>query len=382
MMRIIYRLGCLLTALSLLASCSTYQFSASSSNNVQTSQPLPAQLPKHIAVMLPLRGPMGSAGNVIRDGFLASYYAGTTPATQPALSFYDTASGQSVTALYQKAVADGADFVIGPLTKPEVNALLSLDDFPAPVLALNYTNRSIPKNVYLFGLSPENEAVELAQHAHDAGLSNALIIAPQNAWGQRVANALTKQWTSLGGHVVETLSYTRRATLTDDIAQLLQIKKPSPEDKNQPPLPPEQRRRQDFDVVFVLATPVDARQIVPILKFDYVSHIPIYATSAIYSGIPDPKSDADLDGVYFCDVPWILQMSSRQPQKSNYNQFNRLYAVGRDAWLIMTQLNGFTVNPNFSLSAATGILSLPDGQHFNRHPAWAEFSHGHATQTR
>ena len=41
--------------------------------------------------------------------------------------------------VYAQAVAEGADFVVGPLEKQAVEELAKLTDLPVPVLALNQT---------------------------------------------------------------------------------------------------------------------------------------------------------------------------------------------------------------------------------------------------
>ena len=61
------------------------------------------------------------------------------------------------------------------------------------------------------------------------------------------------------------------------------------------------RRRQDINVILLAASPTQARQIRPALKFYFAGNIPVYATSNIYSGIEKPQLDKDLDGIIFGD---------------------------------------------------------------------------------
>src|SRR5690606_6411402 len=70
--------------------------------------------PLKLAVLLPLSGDLATAAASVRDGLLAGYYGERR--TRPEIRFYDTAnaSGGAIAA-YNRAVADGADQVLGPL---------------------------------------------------------------------------------------------------------------------------------------------------------------------------------------------------------------------------------------------------------------------------
>ncbi len=327
--------------------------------------------PKHFALLLPLKGGLGSSGQAVRDGFLSAYYqAAPGIKNQQTVSFYDTSSTSNIAALYQKAIAEGADAVIGPLSKEEVQAVLQTGNFPVTTVALNYTDLwfgSLPQHFYEFGLSPVDETKQLADHAWQAGHKRAIIIAPQNDWGQRVSKTLTSEWQGLGGSVADTYYFSSQADLNQGIANLLHVNA-AQHNKTNDKKTLEQERRQDFNVIFLLAHSNEARQIVPLLKFYYADNIPIYATSAVYSGKPSAQ-DSDLNGVNFNDIPWVLGAS-----KGNSN---RLYAVGRDAHLIADQIRRLDEMPNFPLYGATGALTLtPQHQIYRRLP-WAQMHDGH-----
>ncbi|MHB1948623.1 MAG: penicillin-binding protein activator [Gammaproteobacteria bacterium] len=329
--------------------------------------------PTHIAVLLPLEGSNAANGHAVRDGFLSAYYAslGKTHGKQT-ISFYDTSQNPAISALYQQAQTAGATLIVGPLLKDDVQALLKSSDFKVPTLALNYTDDegALPANVYEFGLSQVDEAQQIAEKAWQKGLSHALLIAPQNAWGQRVSKTLISRWESLGGSMVDTFSYSAHMDFNPAIANLLHVNPQNDNKKkketNKTVL--EQQRRQDFDVIFLLADPNSAREIVPLLKYYYVENIPIYATSSIYSGAPNPQKDTDLNGVKFADIPWVFKGS---------NNSNRLYAVGRDAYTISNQLSRLIELPNSPLYAATGALTLTADHKIYRRLPMATMHNGH-----
>jgi len=131
-----------------------------------------------------------------------------------------------------------------------------------------------------------------------------------------------------------------------------------------------QQRRQDFDVIFLLAPPASARQIMPLLRYYYADNIPVYSTSVIYSGVPSPEKDSDLNGIIFCDTPWSLQ------QNASGVSANRLYAVGQDAYALGNQLTRMRALPNFPLYGATGAITLTPQQQFYRRLPWATMHDG------
>ena len=327
-------------------------------------------LPQHIALLLPLQGPSAHLGKTIRLGFLNTYYTflKINPTLKPTLSFYDTNSGKPIHDIYQQAVNEGADQIIGPLTREEVRALSQQSALPVPVLTLNYTPPRLlfgsAPNLIQFGLAPEDEAIQMAAHARSSGFSRALLIAPQDSWGNRVSQAFISAWRTAGGQIIDSLYFESQKPLTNEIANLLKV---IPDQKNDNLLPEEHRRR-DIDVIFLLASGADARQIVPLLKFNYSGTLPIYSISAIYSGTPNRAADLDLEGVIFCDIPWILRNS---PKGSS-----RLIAVGHDAWQLAIQIPRLKALPNFPVNGWTGALTLQSNQRIFRQLTWMKIKNG------
>ncbi len=336
--------------------------------------------PRHVALLLPLSGKFASMGNATRNGFMSAYNQEHAKTTYPQdVAFYDTNSNANMTALYQEAVSKGADMVIGPLTKDDVKQLTSQGSFTVPTLALNYTDiwyGSLPKNLYQFGLSPNDEAKQVADKARESGHTHAIIIAPQTEWGQSVAKTLSSRWESDGGKVADTYFFTPKSNLSNDIPALLHINTKEDREKTRDQdskAELAQQRRQDFDVVFLLAPPQSARQIVPLLRFYYVDKTAIYSTSVIYSGTPQPQKDMDLNGVTFCEIPWSLARYGISSDSAG-----RLVAVGHDAYLISSDLARFVVLQQFPLYGATGAITLTPQNQFYRRLAWTQFHNGQA----
>ena len=87
----------------------------------QTQTPAATEYPSQIALLLPLSGRAEAFGVAVRDGFIAAYLQ-QNAAGRPQLKIYDVAA-ESVASAYNRAIADGAGFVVGPLLKDEVAAV-------------------------------------------------------------------------------------------------------------------------------------------------------------------------------------------------------------------------------------------------------------------
>lgn len=333
--------------------------------------------PKHMALLLPLSGPLAGPGGAIRDGFMAAYNASLTQ-HDVSVRWYDTASADAVR-LYQQALADGADYVVGPLTKTDVLHVAAVEH-PVPTLLLNDIE-SGSKNAYGFGLSPVSEARQVAIKARQQGLQQALVIAPAGAWGNDIVAAFASEWKQQGGHVRDTFRFDNKTDLSQGMRQFLGVseravrEKPLPSAKH--PIASAAKRRQDFDMIFLLAYPSQARSIMPLIKYYFAENIPVYATSAVYAASTNTLRDRDLDGIIFCDMPWIFKHPlANKPWPEQLNSYSRLYALGMDSYALAAQLNQLLLFPAMGIHDKSGILYLNQKQQVDRVLAWGRFKHG------
>ena len=92
--------------------------------------------PRRIGLLLPLSGQYAAAARAIQDGFIAAWYEDRGGDPERAVVVYD-ANASNVQALYDQAVDEGAEFIVGPLEKPAIQTLLKRGSLPVPTLALN-----------------------------------------------------------------------------------------------------------------------------------------------------------------------------------------------------------------------------------------------------
>ncbi len=346
--------------------------------------------PKKIALMLPLRGTHAKSAQAIRDGFLAAYYDNSDKYHKPTIQVYDTTTEENLYNLYKQIIADGAEFIVGPLTKEEVEAINDNTRPLVPILALNNTVAGGGQhNIYQFSLSPEMEAQAVAKKAWDDGRRNAIIIIPKSAWGQRMLTAFQDAWGSLGGNIIGVEEVQNQANLTKAVKKILAID--SSEARAQQlkesglKFAFDPRRRQDIDMIFIATNAALARQVKPILNFYFAADVPAYASSSIFTGKIQPTLDQDLNGILFCDMPWLLDgaISSKGTYQAvaelwpdDFAQYSRLYALGLDAYKIANQIDQLTLLPDLGISGMTGMLTLDKQRNINRKMMWAAFKKG------
>ena len=345
--------------------------------------------PQHLGVLLPLSGSLEKAGKAIRDGLLAAWHQAAANGQQPPeLRFYDTANSEDVQSLYQQAVNDGAEMIIGPLAKSRVQALRQLDTLPIPLLALNYADKTVTAeaNFYQFGLAPEDEALQVAEDIWQQGVRNVLVIAPNSNWGIRVSDAFINSWQLKGGNITSKALFNRPDQFLGAIKRALNIKSSEQrhallQRKLGETLEFEPRRRQDVDRVFLLAFPAQARQLKPLLDYQRAEDIPVVATSTIYSGRADAAKDKDLNGIRFVEMPWRLSPSPLKTQiqrtfPDSLNSYDSLVALGIDAFRLYPRIPQMSVFHNVRVQGETGLLSMNDYGQLVRQLNWAVIDHG------
>ncbi len=358
-----------------------------------------AEKVKTIAVLLPQQGRFSGAAETIINGLLSAYYADNHSTTRPTLRFYNTGNTSiAFSQLFQQAIDDGATNIIGPLNKTLINQLALQHDLDIPVLTLNYGENTHPQtaNLFQFGLSPEGEARQVAELAIRQGRRKAVELVPDSSWGHRLQTAFSQYFTALGGTVVNTQDYAnstadysrpiqRLFNLDQSAARHRRIENTLGEKLKFMPY-----RRQDVDMVFIAASYRAARSIIPALKFYHAGSLPVYSTSNAYTGTPDKDRDIDLDGLIFCDMPWVLEDNAGSTSIKNgdtlkqtfirnwpnQQHYTRLFALGVDAYHLVFNLEYLHENTFAHFSGGTGNLQLDKFGRIKRTLLWAKFING------
>lgn len=350
--------------------------------------------PTRIALMLPFSDKFKNVSEAIQNGFLYAYYNDPTH-TDIQLDMVDIAATkpEELHLNYNQAVQDGADFIVGPLSKDQVNALQKTDALQVPTLTLNYAddeNGGI-KNLYQFGLRPEDEAEQIADFALTQKQYHAVTLLPDTSLGDRLEKAFTKKYEKLGGRVVGSARYpSSKNDYSIAIKRLLHINSSLRRHSILDQVTGQKsefipRRRKDVDLVFMAGNPRQARLIKPQLKFHHAIDLPVYATSSISSSINKPDADRDLDSTIFVDTPWALdneknsdfqQIQKLWPNKSK--RYSKFFALGIDAYKLIPSLRRLLVNPEEKIPLNSGTITVDNNGRIHRELLFATYKNGRA----
>lgn len=319
-----------------------------------------------IKVLLPTSGGFaggayGAAIGAIREGILTAQRTDEA-ATRPQVSFADSTKGKPG-ALVAAAASGGAKYVIGPLQKGEVDALLAGPALPVPTLALNRgvkTGRS-PANLFQYALSPEDEGTSVANAAWAAGHRSAYVLQPGTPWAARLVDAFRNQWISVGGRISGQKGYAEKGDNAGLVQGLL-----AGADKGA--------------FVFLVASKEAARALWPQIRA--AGGLPAYATSLVNNGDFDPAADQALVGLNFVDIPWMLAdddgpLSRRALRRTNpriQGGDQRLYAMGVDAYRVVPRLTDLAKRPGSFYAGQTGALSLDGAGRVHRQLVVGQFT--------
>jgi len=318
--------------------------------------------PLQLAALLPLSGPMAAAGHSVRDGLLAAYYAENR--RRPQIRFHDTAGADGVRRALLKAREEGAQMLVGPLTRDEVNALFALPELDLPVVALNRGTVPPPPGSAAFALSPEDEGAAAADRLLDRGLRNVLVVTQADDNAQRALGAFGERLKARGGRV---LSVVTVSEANPDYVPALQAALAGARP----------------DALFLSLKAAQARLLSSQMDAAGLIGVPRVATSLILSGA-NLRMDTELDGIQYPELPWLLGLRGGTPDPDTIGQTlpsaqgggARLFAFGMDAWMLVAYLDQLSSDPGAELRGATGELQLDGFGGIQRRPAWAVFSGG------
>jgi len=347
--------------------------------------------PRQIALLLPLSGAAGGAGKAVQNGFLGAYFATASGLDdRQSVRIYDVNAEGGASAAYATAVTDGAEFVVGPLLKRNVNELANDILVPVPVLTLNYLSPETlaPPGLFQFALAPEDEAMSAALRALQDGHARGVALVPNNDWGRRLLTSFVTKFEGLGGALIDYRTYTPdKQDFSDEIENLMGLSGSVQRYRRLRAniggsLQFDPRRRQDTDFIFLATDAPSGRLLKAQLKFHYSGDISVYSTSLVNS--LDGRSNSDLNGIMFADTPWVVdpqpwivelpgQFAEFWPEE---RRLARLHAMGYDAYNLIASLYASRGGAMTEIDGATGVLYLDASGRVHRRLAWAQFQGG------
>ena len=355
-----------------------------------------------VGVLLPFTGAYSKGAGALREGITAALYS-LPPERRPALRFYDTGVQTDILSAYNQAVNEGAQSVIGPLTKENLSALKLSGDLRTPVLALNHTEEPAPANMMQFALLPEDEGRAVADRAAREGLRSGAVLYPETATDDRYLEGFKAQWESLGGVLIAAVPYNpEQHDFGDTVRNVV---------------------RSGADFVYIVARPLKARQLRTQIQFFGAATMPVFVSFQALQDMQPGGSNPDLEGARIPGMKWLIASPEPQPTAESdatpadappppeqtalppglsvsnspaagftpppddrlsavgegialvERGYGNFFAMGFDALLIAADPS--TIMSTFGgLDGITGRLSLDPGGTIRREPVWITFSRG------
>ncbi len=348
------------------------------------------RVPARLAMLLPGSQAYDTARQSLRDGFLAARYALMSSCAAPQIAFYEVAGSNDAATQWTRAASEGAEFIVGPLLPQSVERAAEAAG-GLPTLALNrLRRRSAPDNFEEFALAPEHEARQAARQALRQGLRRALVLYPQTARGQRIYRSFSQEYQAGGGRLIAREPYSPAdVDYSEQIGRLLKVgasnrRARALESRLGRNLRFQPRRRQDADLVFVVARAQQGQLLVPQLRYNYSGDLPVFATQSIFD--PDHPENHDLNGVELPALPILThqhvqalhgQLSEAALSGPDFNV--SLFAMGYDSFKLALALYNGSEALAEGIRGLTGTIYRAPGGKLERELTWTRIAEGELT---
>jgi len=344
--------------------------------------------PNQIAILAPLTGKRGATGRAIREGMISAYYQ-EKESERLNLRFYDT-SKNSADVLYQQAINEGADFVVGPLLKSNLELVLPLVT-DTPLLSLNKLEENpVSDNIYYFSLTSNDEAIAAAKRMQQDGIQHPLVLAPSSKIGERLATVFSEQWLTMNGDESEIYQYKNNADMQKTVARLFDVSNSEQRINLMKSLigsdiKTKSRSRRDIDAIYLIAKPSEAMLAIPYISTTqnpYTKQVALYASSRTHQNSLPEEQSKDLNGLIFSDMPWLLNPDRELKQQTlglwpNMSKIEQnLFAMGYDTFKLIPNLLQLRNFPSLRLQGQTGILYVNEAGNVERGFSWAKYHSG------
>ena len=211
----------------------------------------------------------------------------------------------------------------------------------------------------------------VARRIADDGLVRGIALFPDNGWGQRVREAFLQELQAAGTVTLMSAQY-YEASAKDYSGPLRAAlgryggagDRSAKAGQAPPPRNAAAEQATGPQFAFVAATPQAARAIAPQLRFQMTYGLPLYTTSDAWD--PSVRAAADMDGMIFPEMPWLLYGGQGAPELWDAVQEEwsarargrlRLYAFGYDAFRVVQQF-GSAGAMAAGVDGLTGLLEV------------------------
>lgn len=320
---------------------------SSSLDNIYTPQSFVPTLQNgdKVAVLLPLTGRF--AKNVGQVAKLAVIAALQDRDAKISVDFYDT-NVLSMQDIANKITSNGTKFIIGPVLKPEVDALTALN-LNINTITLNEPS-SYKNTVYYFDLGPDYDAANAAAKIYSDGHTKPLLIVNESEASKRVIKGFEKTFSTTGNSLANTCKFKNYESAKQDLGTC---------------------NYNGADSVYIHASSHEASAIKTLLK----RGIDVYIGSESFDGLNNTGLEITLNGAFIGNMPWLITDSDlKHAMLENIPKANalsqKIFAATYDAVNVAFNLNQLKDNNKDMLHGLSGDIVIGNNNLIERSLMW------------
>ncbi|MET4896304.1 penicillin-binding protein activator [Sphingomonadaceae bacterium jetA1] len=309
---------------------------------------LPRDTARHrVALLVPLSGSNAGVGQSIANATMMALL--DTQADTIRITNYDTTPGAAAAA--QRAIAEGAQLILGPLLSEDVRAVAPIARAArVPVISFSNDTGVGGGGTYLMGYTPAQSIERVVDYARGRGVTSFAGLVPNGLYGERTSTAFLRAVEGAGGQVVSLQPYGRVAGGLTGAAQRLNAKAP-------------------YDAVLI-ADGGAAAAVAPIIKRGSGATTRLLGTE-LWNSESGIATRAPLNGAWFASVSNSLYRQYATKYRARYKAAPyRLSSLGYDAVLLTVRIaRDWKINapfPESRLRASDGFAGIDGAFRFGR----------------
>lgn len=193
-----------------------------------------------VALLIPLSGESEAVGNAMFDAATLALYDSylAAPSSQIHAQLVIIPKDMGATSIETKKMAEqaieqGASFIIGPLFSQSVTAIKPLlKEKNIAMLSFSNNKAVASPDAYTFGFLPEQQVERIAEYAYLNKLQRVAVLAPNDAYGEKVRDTLAGIYLKKGGLVAPAELYApSQANIDAAVARIAGAYNNAPEDR-------------------------------------------------------------------------------------------------------------------------------------------------------
>jgi len=310
--------------------------------------------PIKVGILLPLSGDSAALGNAMLDAATLALYdeymsvPSSQIKSQIILIPHDTGnSANSAAQAASEVVKDGATFIIGPLFAQAVTAMKPLvKEAKIPVISFSNNRVVAEPNIYTYGYLPEQQISRIAEYAYLHGFQRVGLLAPNDAYGQKVRDELSSTYSQKGGFVSPAELYAPSANNIDAAVTRMMAAYQNTSDERK------------FQAIFIADSGFSMKNIIKSLRRNNLDFKKIKILGAGLWDDPDLVQIPELDGAVFPGTPAenFQKFNERFMAMYGYKP-SRLASLSYDAVSLLVRISLNSASPRIDASK----IPNPDG---------------------